>query len=129
MAAEQSNPSPDNGDDHEDLDEVVGDGQMHDAWTTLPAPERRDYVLSEIGAGRWLGLLRQPVDSDLLDCIAAVRAIQADDYDALSLILRNGNAGAMLITALKMLSEAAADQGISPDFLAVWGSHSLARSS
>lgn len=121
--ADQNNEADNQADHDPDL------GPWDDSWTTLPAPQRREHVLAEIAEGRWLGLLRSPIDSDLLDVIAAVRAIQDDNNDALSVIIGNGNVAAMLVTSLKMISEAAADQGIPPDFLGVWGSWALVRSS
>ncbi len=126
---EDNQPTPDNGDDHDASTCDGSCGIQHDSWQSLPAPERREHVLSEIAAGRWLGLLRTPVDSDLLDVIACIRAIQDENNDALAVIIRNGNAGGMLITTLKMLAEGAADQGLDIDFLGVWGSFALARSS
>jgi hypothetical protein len=125
----QAPSNPDNQPDHDPATCDGNCGIQHDSWQSLPTAERRDYVLSEVAAGRWLALLRQPVDSDLLDVVASVRAIRSDDYDALSLILANGNVGGMLIASLKMLSEQAAELSISPDFMAVWGSWALARSS
>ena len=121
---QQPSPSPDGGGQDND-----GFGPWDDsaAWLTLSARDRAEHVAREIRAGRWLTLLRTPVDSDLLDLIAAVRALRSDNTAALAVILRNGNSGSMLITAIKLLAEAADEQNVTDDFLGVWGSYSLVR--
>ena len=110
--------------DGDDLDDRIGDGQVHDngAWRKLPPAERQAHVARVIAAGGWLTLLSTPHDDDLLDLMAIVRAVRHNNVSALSLVMRNGNPHGMLVTAAKLLAEVADETGVSNEFLSVWSS-------
>jgi len=112
-----------------DDDSNGGCGPWDDEWQSLPMDERAEYALQAVREGRWLTLLRTPIDSDLLDVIACVRVMGADELDAeaLAALIRHGRTGPMLMVAIKLLAEIAGEQHLSPDWLGAWGSWALQR--
>ena len=125
MSADQPEPQ------QPDPDDLIGDGQAHDSaapdWHSLPAPDRAAFVVAEASAGRWLPLMRQPLDDDVLDVMAAVRAVRQDNLSALATILRTGNHAKMVVTAVKIIAEMAVDSEVSDEYLAVYSSYAAER--
>ena len=68
-------------------------------------------------------------DDDLLDLIAAVQAAREDRTGDIALLLRNGDVFVMLVTAIKLLGEAADELGVTPEHLRTWGADAVRRSS
>ena len=139
-------------DDQPDLDDIFNDGQLHDrarrgplsahelrkivpphddSWMSLPDGERAAYARQAVAEGRFLTLLKRPIDSDLLDVVACLRSMTEDGPDMgeeMAVLISNGRVGPMLIVALKLLAELASEQQLDPSWLAVWGSYAIERS-
>lgn len=67
-------------------------------------------------------------DDDILDLLACVQACREDRAADFGVILRHGDRLGMLITAVKLLAEAADESGASPAHLRHWGQHAARRS-
>ena len=66
-------------------------------------------------------------DDDILDLLAAVQACRDDRDGDLAFLLAHGDRLGMLITAVKLLAEAADEGGASPGHLRHWGQHAARR--
>jgi hypothetical protein len=68
-------------------------------------------------------------DDDAADVMAAVQAVRDDDLAALAVLLRSGSPGGMLLTAVKLLAEAADEAEATPAHWRRWAAHAVTRSS
>jgi len=68
-----------------------------DLASVIPSPADRVPVVLD------------PYDSDLADLLALVRAFGSEDTEAVAFLLASGNAGLMLVTAVKLLAELTTD--------------------
>lgn len=66
-------------------------------------------------------------DDDLADITAAVQCVRDDDTAGLAAILRHGCPGGMLVTAVKLLAEAASEPGASPEHWRRWAAQAVTR--
>ncbi len=125
-------------DQQPDPDDVVGDGQQHDAWTPdsswthLDPETRREYVVSEIAEGRWLQLCRQPLDEVTLAVCAAVQACREDRADDFAAVLAGHDKSTVIAVLTRLLASTLDEQlgeGASGDpFWRIWSSWAVERS-
>jgi hypothetical protein len=66
-------------------------------------------------------------DDDLADITAAVQCVRDDDTAGLAAIVRHGSPGGMLVTAVKLLAEAASEPGASPEHWRRWAAQAVTR--
>jgi len=107
---------------------------MHDsaetpAWHHLPATARAAYVVRECREGRWLPLCRQPLDEHVLAVMSAVEAAQQNRMDDFVSVLAGHDKDALIATLVKILGEVLQDQDLNLDFVRVWSSYAVVRSS
>ncbi len=102
-----------------------------DAWKALPVPERRDYVLSEVAAGRFLDVCHHLdgifADEDVLTVAALVAACREERLADFSTVMKHADHTRLLCTAVKALSFMLEELGISDEFFTVWLSHTVVR--
>lgn len=111
MADEPTNPSSD-GDDHEDLDDRIGDGQQHD----IVVPDTAE-ALREIWS--------QPPDETLGKMIALVTGLMLNEQRAVAAIVdeimedpEDFTAHEMAVRFALVTAAICSDQGVSPEHYA-----------